>query len=173
VAHAAAVQVAVSILLLAVVKVPLVLIHSAPPVAGTGLLHVLDLVPLVPQVVAVHAVHALHPPSIPQTAVAAQDFVAALPHEFVQVVIVEAAVPQVTGQSGEQVIVPEGVQTQSAVAEQAFVVAFPHESVQVVMVEAAVPQAVGQSGEQVTVAEGTQAATATAFTVHSALPTHN
>ena len=108
--HAPTLHVADSTRLLGVVRLSLVLVHSAPPFAGGGLLQVLVLVPLVPQAVALQAPHALHTPSTPQAAVAAQAFVVAAPQESVQDVIVEAAVPHAVGQSGSHVTTPEGTQ---------------------------------------------------------------
>ena len=64
VGQAAARQGAFSVLSVGVVLVPPALVHSAPPFAGAGLLHVLVFVPSVPQAVALQTLHALQPPSV-------------------------------------------------------------------------------------------------------------
>jgi len=51
---------------------------------------------------------------VPHAAVAAQALVASPPQESVQLVIVDAALPQAVGHPGLQVMTPEGVQSHSA-----------------------------------------------------------
>lgn len=89
--QSAALQATDSVRAVAVVFLPSVVVHSSPPLAGAGLLHVLVFVPDVPHAVALQAPHSLHPPSTPHAAVAGQDLVVATPHELVHVDIVDAA----------------------------------------------------------------------------------
>ena len=114
--HAAALHSDVSVRVVGVVSLPSSMVHSAPPFAGAGLLHVLVLVPDVPHAVALHSLHSLHSPSTPHAAVAAHDLVAATPQELVQVEMVEAAVPHAVGQSGSQTSTPLGTHTAAALA---------------------------------------------------------